>query len=83
VAAVAHPGTPRIAHEQMVRDWHNGYAELIIDLSHVLQNARTDADRLKLVDDLHGRLKDAGVSTAMPAHPIPPAGEPRGEPAGE
>lgn len=73
VPAVSHPVRPRIDPQQMTRDWHNAYAQLIIDLSHALQNAPDDRTRMRLVDDLRARLRDEGVPLVMPKRPIPPA----------
>ena len=67
----------------MARDWHNDYASFIIDLSHMLQNATSDAERQALMANLRGRLDAEPIPKAMPPRPIPPAGEMHGEPSGE
>jgi metallo-beta-lactamase family protein len=79
VGAVAHPAQQRIDPAQMTSDWHNAYASFIIDLSHQLQNAATDRQRLELMAELRDRLGATGVSSAPPARPIPPAGAMREE----
>src|SRR5690606_3316435 len=74
VAAVVKPAQPRIDPIQITSDWHNAYASFIIDLSHQLQNATNDRERLALMAELQARLRGTGVSSAPPATPIPPAG---------
>ncbi|MCR6656489.1 MAG: MBL fold metallo-hydrolase [Opitutus sp.] len=74
VAGVSKPAQPRIDPIQITSDWHNAYASFIIDLSHQLQNATNDRERLELMAILQSKLRGTGVSSAAPARPIPPAG---------
>jgi metallo-beta-lactamase family protein len=83
IARVEKPAVPRIDPAQITSDWHNAYASFIIDLSHQLQNAPNDRERLELMAELKGKLAGTGIPAAMPAAPIPPAGEIHGEPSGE
>ena len=82
IAAVARPKAPRIDPREMARDWHNEYASFIIDLSHTLQNAPSDGERLALMAAVRSQL-DASGPKAAPAQPRPITGEVRGEPGGE
>ena len=74
VTGVARPAEMRIDPAQFASDWHNAYASFIIELSHQLQNAASDRERLSLMAELQSRLKRTGVSSAPPKRPIPPAG---------
>ena len=74
VVGVAKPAQPRIDPIQITSDWHNAYAGFIIDLSHQLQNASNDRERLALMAELQSKLRGTGVSSAAPTRPIPPAG---------
>lgn len=74
IAGVAKPAQPRIDPIQMTSDWHNAYASFIIDLSHQLQNATNDRERLALMAELQAKLRGTGLSSAVPARPVPPAG---------
>ena len=48
---------------QLNADWHNAYSSFVIDLSSRLQNATSDADRLKLMAGLKDKL---GVPPVIP-----------------
>ena len=52
VAGVVKAPQPRVDIAQVTHDWHNAYAELVIELSNRLQSASDDSSRLKLIDDL-------------------------------
>jgi metallo-beta-lactamase family protein len=74
IAGVSKPAQPRIDPIQITSDWHNAYASFIIDLSHQLQNATNDRERLALMAELQAKLRGTGVSAAPPSQPIPAAG---------
>ena len=66
-------------------DWHNAYSSFIIDLSSRLQNAPSDAERLRLMAGLKDLL---GVPPVVPVQtPITPVAATgtiiHGEPSGE
>jgi metallo-beta-lactamase family protein len=93
VAAVTRPQSPRIDMAQVSADWHNGYAQLMIELSAALQNA-PDGQRLAIVNALKARLSEVEVPSASVEPPlapiapviVPPVGGPavlHGEPSGE
>ena len=75
VTATDKPAQRRIDPAQITSDWHNAYAGFIIDLSHQLQNAAGDRQRLDLMARLRVALDGTGISAATPQRPIPPAGE--------
>ena len=83
IAGVVKPPRPRIDMSQVTTDWHNGYAQLVIELSNRLQAAPTDADRLALINGLKAELGGAALrQPPVVTHP----GEVqvlRGEPGGE
>jgi metallo-beta-lactamase family protein len=56
VAGVVKPSVPRIDISQVTSDWHNAYAQLVIELSNRLQGAPTDADRLAIINGLKAEL---------------------------
>lgn len=56
IAGVVQPPSRRIDMAQVTSDWHNAYAQLIIELSQRLQEAPSDADRLALVNALKSEL---------------------------
>jgi metallo-beta-lactamase family protein len=56
VAGVVKPPVPRLDPGQVTTDWHNAYAQLVIELSNRLQSAPTDADRLALINGLKAEL---------------------------
>lgn len=57
--ATIRPAVRRISPEQISHDWHNGYAELIIELSHRLREAPSDGERQQIVDMLKKALETA------------------------
>lgn len=91
VAGVHRPEAPRIDMNQVRADWHNAYASFIIDLSHLLQTSKSDAERLAVISALKAELAAAGAPMLTPpevASPVPPGAVPRpdiihGEPGGE
>ena len=50
------PQTRRLDLNQINADWHNAYASFVLDLSQQLQAAPSDAERLKLMAALKGKL---------------------------
>jgi metallo-beta-lactamase family protein len=56
VAGVVKAAAPRIDINQVTSDWHNAYAQLVIELSNRLQGASTDADRLAIINGLKAEL---------------------------
>jgi metallo-beta-lactamase family protein len=56
VAGVVKAAAPRIDISQVTSDWHNAYAQLVIELSNRLQGASTDADRLAIINGLKAEL---------------------------
>jgi metallo-beta-lactamase family protein len=85
VEAIVKPAERRIDLNQINADWHNAYSSFIIDLSARLQNASSDAERLKIMAELKGKL---GVPPVVPvATPITPVAASgtiiHGEPSGE
>jgi metallo-beta-lactamase family protein len=82
VAGVVKPPSRRIDLQQMTSDWHNAYAQLVIELSSRLQSAATDADRLALINALKAEL--GGDALKVPPVITQPGrvvlhGEPSGE----
>jgi metallo-beta-lactamase family protein len=85
IDAVVKPATRRIDLNQIDADWHNAYSSFIIDLSARLQNAPSDAERLRLMAGLKGAL---GVPPVVPVpSPLTPVAASgtviHGEPSGE
>ncbi|MEQ1900050.1 MAG: MBL fold metallo-hydrolase [Devosia sp.] len=83
--AIQPPAQRRLDLNQINADWHNAYASFIIDLSHRLQSAPTDAQRLRLMAELKQTL---GVPEVLPnPSPITPVAASgtvlHGEPSGE
>ncbi len=67
IAAVEHPAQRRVDLTQVTSDWHNAYASFIIDLSHQLQSAPTDAERIAVMEALKATLARGGpVSPPLP-----------------
>jgi metallo-beta-lactamase family protein len=64
VAGVVKPPRPRVDINQVTYDWHNAYAQLVIELSNRLQAAPSDADRLALINGLKVEL--GGDAARMP-----------------
>ncbi|HQZ12345.1 MAG TPA: MBL fold metallo-hydrolase [Devosia sp.] len=90
VAGVVKPPVPRIDPAQMSSDWHNAYAQLVIELSNRLQGASTDADRLAIINGLKTELggnavrrppmvTQPGVVVSASDHGVVLHGEPGGE----
>jgi metallo-beta-lactamase family protein len=85
VGGVEAPAERRVDLTQVTSDWHNAYASFIIDLSHQLQSAPTDAERIRVMDALKATL--AGTGPVSPPLPLKTqAGNVKvlhGEPSGE
>jgi metallo-beta-lactamase family protein len=85
VAGVERPAERRVDLTQITADWHNAYASFIIDLSHQLQSAPNDAQRIAVMDALKATL--AGKGPVTPPLPMKTqAGNApvlHGEPSGE
>lgn len=85
VAGVERPAERRVDMTQITADWHNAYASFIIDLSHQLQDAPSDAWRIAVMDSLKATL--AGTGPVTPPLPMKTqAGNApvvHGEPSGE
>ncbi len=84
VAGVERPAVPRVDMAQINLDWHNAYASFIIDLSHQLQTAPSDAQRIKLMETLQATLAETGpVTPPLPMKTQPGGVVLHGEPGGE
>jgi metallo-beta-lactamase family protein len=84
VGSVKPPPSRRVDLTQVASDWHNAYASFIIDLSHQLQSAPTDARRIELMSRLRGALAAEGpVSPPLPLKTQPGNTVLHGEPSGE
>lgn len=85
VAGVERPAERRVDLTQITADWHNAYASFIIDLSHQLQSAPSDAQRIAVMEALKATL--AGKGPVTPPLPMKTqAGNApvlHGEPSGE
>ncbi len=85
IAGVERPAQRRVDLTQVTSDWHNAYASFIIDLSHQLQSAPNDAQRVAVMDALKATL--AGTGPVTPPLPMKTqAGSApvlHGEPGGE
>lgn len=85
IAGVARPAERRVDLTQITADWHNAYASFIIDLSHQLQSAPSDAQRIAVMEALKATL--AGTGPVTPPLPMKTqAGNApvlHGEPSGE
>lgn len=85
IAGVERPAERRVDMTQITADWHNAYASFIIDLSHQLQDAPSDAWRIAVMDSLKATL--AGTGPVTPPLPMKTqAGNApvvHGEPSGE
>lgn len=86
VAGVERPAERRVDLTQITADWHNAYASFIIDLSHQLQSAPTDAQRIAVMDALKATLTGTGpvtpplpMKTQAGSAPSVLHGEPTGE----
>jgi metallo-beta-lactamase family protein len=63
IAGVARPAERRVDLTQITADWHNAYASFIIDLSHQLQSAPSDAQRIAVMEALKATLSSTGPVT--------------------
>jgi metallo-beta-lactamase family protein len=82
ITGVVKPATRRVDLAQVTSDWHNAYAQLVIELSNRLQTAPTDADRLSIINSLKAEL--GGDALKVPPVITQPGevvlhGEPGGE----
>jgi metallo-beta-lactamase family protein len=81
VAGVVKPPNRRIDLAQVTSDWHNAYAQLVIELSNRLQGAPTDADRLAIINGLKAEL--GGDALKVPPVITQPGNVVHMEPGGE
>ncbi|WDR07193.1 MBL fold metallo-hydrolase [Devosia rhodophyticola] len=56
LGAVSRPAQPRIEPTQFASDWHNAFSEFTIALSQELGATPSDADKLKMMKALQGKL---------------------------
>lgn len=78
------PPHRRVDLAQVASDWHNAYASFIIDLSHQLQSAPTDARRVELMRRMKAVLADEGpVTPPLPLKTQPGTTVVHVEPGGE
>jgi len=61
IAGVVRPDERRIDLNQVASDWHNAYAQLMIELGNRLQTAKDDAERLAIVNSLKQELGGAAL----------------------
>lgn len=61
IAGVVTPDERRIDLSQVASDWHNAYAQLMIELGNRLQTAKDDAERLAIVNSLKQELGGAAL----------------------
>lgn len=61
IAGVVTPPERRIDLSQVASDWHNAYAQLMIELGNRLQAAADDAERLAIVNSLKQELGGAAL----------------------
>lgn len=71
IAGVARPSTPRIDPAQVSGDWHNAYAQFVIDLSDQLRGAPDDERRLAIVESLRGELAKSTIAPSRKLNPAP------------
>ncbi|WP_082434361.1 MBL fold metallo-hydrolase RNA specificity domain-containing protein [Devosia sp. A16] len=85
IAGVARPAERRVDLSQVTADWHNAYASFIIDLSHQLQSAPNDAQRIAVMEALKATLSNTGPVTPPLPMKTQPGNAPvlHGEPSGE
>lgn len=85
IAGVARPAERRVDLTQVTADWHNAYASFIIDLSHQLQSAPTDAQRIAVMEALKATLSNTGPVTPPLPMKTQAGNAPvlHGEPSGE
>lgn len=78
------PPSRRVDLSQVESDWHNAYASFIIDLSHQLQSAQTDARRVELMQRMKSVLAAEGpVTPPLPLKTQPGTTVVHAEPGGE
>ncbi len=85
IAGIKSVEVPRIDMNQISADWHNAYASFVIDLSHQLQTAPSDTERLRIMAKLKASL---GIPppplVPTPITPVAASGTIlHGEPSGE
>jgi metallo-beta-lactamase family protein len=61
IAGVVRPAQERIDLSQVAADWHNSYAQLMIELGNRLQSAPGDSERLAIIDGLKRQLGGAAL----------------------
>ncbi|MDF2981082.1 MAG: fold metallo-hydrolase [Devosia sp.] len=85
IAGVARPAERRVDLTQITADWHNAYASFIIDLSHQLQSAPSDAQRIAVMEALKATLSSTGPVTPPLPMKTQAGSAPvlHGEPSGE
>lgn len=85
IAGVERPAERRVDLTQVTADWHNAYASFIIDLSHQLQSAPTDAQRIAVMEALKATLSNTGPVTPPLPMKTQAGNAPvlHGEPSGE
>jgi metallo-beta-lactamase family protein len=84
IARTAQPEQRRVDLTQVTSDWHNAYASFIIDLSHQLQSAPSDAERIRVMEVLKSTLAATGpVTPPLPLKTQPGTTVPHEEPSGE
>jgi len=85
VAGVERPVERRVDLTQVTADWHNAYASFIIDLSHQLQSAPSDAQRIAVMEALKATLANSGPVTPPLPMKTQAGNAPvlHGEPSGE
>jgi len=85
IAGVAHPAERRVDLSQVTADWHNAYASFIIDLSHQLQSAPNDTQRIAVMEALKATLSGTGPVTPPLPMKTQAGNAPvlHGEPSGE
>jgi metallo-beta-lactamase family protein len=81
IAGVVAPPSRRIDLTQVTSDWHNAYAQLVIELSNRLQSAPTDAERLAIINGLKAEL--GGEALSVPPVITQPGNVIHVEPGGE
>lgn len=85
IGGVARPAERRVDLTQITADWHNAYASFIIDLSHQLQSAPSDAQRIAVMEALKATLSSTGPVTPPLPMKTQAGSAPvlHGEPSGE
>jgi metallo-beta-lactamase family protein len=83
IEGVSHPEQPRLDPTQIATDWHNAYAEFIIELSQRLQSAGNDNERLVILSAVRTRLEPVEAPVVAPTPAPVSSGVLHGEPGGE